>query len=382
MPPCVLENQDLISTLEDTTKQDFLFLVSQLQTISSKFYIVGGTIRDYLLKKDFSKDIDIEVYDVSFDNFSILMSKIGACGVGKSFFVYKWKNFDISLPRIETKISSGYRGFEVEISNDERLASQRRDFTINALMYDINNHKIIDFWGGLQDLQTKTIKAVNNKSFIEDSLRVLRAIRFAAVFGFKIDSKTMQLICEINLDDLNKNRIANELISISNAIYWQRGIYYLAKTSVFTKLFNIKITFANFLKITRMLRNAKKYGSKNLTTYYFFYILKMVLKLENMKIFGLPNVYSNMIDKQPIYDKNIALNELFLIASEMPISIWLGAINENIINISKGYKIYDEKLETDVNIDEIVALGFEGKEIKNEILRRKIKYISDKIKAI
>ena len=186
------------------------FLKNFFSKYTNRIYIVGGFIRDQLLHKQ-SVDIDIEVYDIPYDKFKLLMKELKADDKGAKFFVYKWEDIDISLPRIETKIGSGYFGFDVSISNDEQEASKRRDFTINALMYNIYTNELLDFYSGTNDIKNKTIKAVNYKSFKEDSLRVLRAIRFSLNLGFKIDRKTYKLMQDMSIKDLREKQISNEL---------------------------------------------------------------------------------------------------------------------------------------------------------------------------
>ena len=73
------------------------------------------------------------------------------------------------------------------------LAARRRDFTINALMYDYKNDKVLDFFGGVQDLEAKRIKHVSPETFVEDPLRVYRAAQFASRFDFSIDPSTQEL---------------------------------------------------------------------------------------------------------------------------------------------------------------------------------------------
>ena len=73
-----------------------------LKPYTSRAYLVGGAVRDILMNKT-PNDFDIEIYDISPTIFEKLMEKLGAKGVGKNFFVYKYKNFDLSLPRIENR---------------------------------------------------------------------------------------------------------------------------------------------------------------------------------------------------------------------------------------------------------------------------------------
>lgn len=107
-----------------------------LHPYTQRAYFVGGCVRDaYLnISQENIFDIDIEVYDIPPKDFDELMKKLGAQGVGKSFFVYKYKDIDLALPRIERKVGVGHKAFEVAIAKDEQEASKRRDFTMNSLM--------------------------------------------------------------------------------------------------------------------------------------------------------------------------------------------------------------------------------------------------------
>jgi tRNA nucleotidyltransferase (CCA-adding enzyme) len=90
-------------------------IIDFLKPYTSRAYLVGGAVRDILMNKT-PNDFDIEIYDISPTIFEKLMEKLGAKGVGKNFFVYKYKNFDLSLPRIENKIGIGHKGFKVKIT--------------------------------------------------------------------------------------------------------------------------------------------------------------------------------------------------------------------------------------------------------------------------
>ncbi len=211
---CEIHNNS--SMLLNSQFQDNIHLKNQLnylKKIFSKYtnrvYIVGGFIRDMLLNKK-CYDIDLEVYDISYENFENLMKELKADDKGKKFFVYKWKDIDISLPRTEIKVSDGYYGFKVSISNDEKEASKRRDFTMNALMYNIYTNKILDFYGGISDIKNKTIKAVDFNIFVQDDFRKLRALRFGYTLGFKIEKDTYNLMKNMSLQNLRKKQILNE----------------------------------------------------------------------------------------------------------------------------------------------------------------------------
>lgn len=352
------------------------FLKTLFFPLSKRVYMVGGYVRDNILGIE-SDDMDIEVYDISIEKFTELMEQIGAIGVGKSFFVYKYDGVDISLPRTETKTAQGHCGFEVSYINDERIASKRRDFTINAFMQNIYTDEILDFYSGKQDLQSKIIKIVDEKTFIEDSLRVLRGIRFASKFGFKIEQKSFDIMQQISLDDLSKERISKELELIFQAQYIEYGFFYLYKIGFFKKYFNIDIDIKTFFTIYRLLKTKKRFLKAELYGYYMLYIINNFYNIDFSIVKS--NKYEKFILKQPSLNFDISDRDLCIIALDMPISDWLGALSDDIIQRAKKLGIYDERLKTDVNPQDIIQAGFSGSSIKSEYLMRNLKYIDDKI---
>ena len=123
-------------------------IFDKLNNYSIKPIIIGGYVRDFLLNKS-SKDIDIELYGIaSYEKLEKLLQEFGSVNsVGKSFGVCKLQfddlDLDFSLPRIDSKINKGHKGFEIQ--TDETLdfitATSRRDFTINAIGYDVIEKK-------------------------------------------------------------------------------------------------------------------------------------------------------------------------------------------------------------------------------------------------
>jgi len=175
--------------------------------------IVGGWVRDRIMGRP-SKDIDLEVFGVPAPALRDMLAPFGNVNtVGESFTVYKVADIDVSLPRRESRVGRGHRGFEV--TGDPNLpfeeASRRRDFTINAVGWNPLTDEYADPWGGRRDITCRLLRAVDPVTFIEDSLRVLRALQFAARFEFEIDSATRDLCREIELDDLPPERIWGEL---------------------------------------------------------------------------------------------------------------------------------------------------------------------------
>jgi tRNA nucleotidyltransferase (CCA-adding enzyme) len=182
--------------------------------------LVGGYVRDELLGLH-PKDADIEVYGLEAAPLRELLRRFGRVEcVGESFRVYKlawWENkerfeLDVSLPRRDKKVGVGHKGFEVEgdpfASIEE--AARRRDFTVNAILKDPLTGEILDPFGGRADLEKKLLRVVDAAHFGEDSLRVLRAVQFAARFEMTMEPQSARLCQTIELSDLPRERIWTE----------------------------------------------------------------------------------------------------------------------------------------------------------------------------
>jgi tRNA nucleotidyltransferase (CCA-adding enzyme) len=197
-------------------------ILKLLQEKGAKPILVGGCVRDHFLNLQI-KDYDIEVFHI--ENFEILTKYLEQFGkvklVGKSYGVLKLSvdndEYDFALPRVEKKIAKGHKGFEV-ISNSYlsfKEAAKRRDFTINALGYDFINEEILDPFDGLKDLENKILRHIDDNSFIEDPLRVYRAIQFASRFDFTLAEKSFDLckkmVSNNDLEELPNERIFEEL---------------------------------------------------------------------------------------------------------------------------------------------------------------------------
>jgi tRNA nucleotidyltransferase (CCA-adding enzyme) len=187
-------------------------IASAVAGANGRALIVGGWVRDRLLGRQ-SKDIDIEVFGVPAERLRSLLEEIGPVNVvGEQFTVYKVADVDVSLPRVESKIGRGHRAFAV--SGDPHLshrdAARRRDFTINAISWDPLTGEEVDPFGGREDIRRGILKAVDEKTFADDSLRVLRGIQFAARFGFSLEPRTRRLMEGLPLDDLPAERIWGE----------------------------------------------------------------------------------------------------------------------------------------------------------------------------
>lgn len=164
-----------------------------------KTYLVGGAVRDKLLGK-LCNDKDYVVVGATIED----MIKLGYTQVGKEFPVFlDAEGTEFALARTERKSGDKHTDFVFEFSPDITLEEDlvRRDFTVNAMAMD-DDGKIIDYFGGQEDLNRKLLRAVRPETFVEDPLRVLRGCRFASQLDFEIESSTMELFKQMVKDGM------------------------------------------------------------------------------------------------------------------------------------------------------------------------------------
>lgn len=176
-------------------------------------FLVGGAVRDALMGKE-PKDLDFEVYGLEVEKLEAAIKAVAKFdAVGRSFGVYKLKGLpiDVALPRRESKTGEGHKAFEVvgdpNMSFEEACA--RRDFTINSILWDPISGELIDPYGGQKDLDAKLIRHTS-PHFVEDPLRVLRAMQFVARFDFTVADQTVELCRSIGEEGLPPERLFEE----------------------------------------------------------------------------------------------------------------------------------------------------------------------------
>ena len=190
-------------------------IAAEVGACGGKAYFVGGCVRDELLGLE-SKDIDIEVHGIEPSALEEILDRVGTrAEFGKSFGVYSVKgtHIDIAMPRKESATGRGHRDFKIDIDPyiGEENAARRRDFTVCALMKDALTGEVFDFFGGIGDLEKGVIRHVNDDSFAEDPLRVLRAAQFAARFGFTVADETLAICRKMDVSALPRERVFEEL---------------------------------------------------------------------------------------------------------------------------------------------------------------------------
>ncbi|NMC51931.1 CCA tRNA nucleotidyltransferase [Candidatus Kuenenbacteria bacterium] len=211
-----MKKENLKKTIMQLKEEGFFDWQKEIEKNKGEVFLVGGAVRDALLGDKEIKDYDFVVRGIEIEELGKILKSLGRVElVGKSFGVYKFVPagkkmkiaFDIALPRTEIALATGgYKDFKVRYNHKLKIEDDlgRRDFTINALAWDLKKEKLIDEFGGLEDLENKLIRTVGNaqERFREDYSRMLRGVRFACQLNFQIEKSTrvalQKLIKNIN----------------------------------------------------------------------------------------------------------------------------------------------------------------------------------------
>ena len=207
-----------------------------------KLYLIGGLVRDLLLNQK-SLDIDITVEGDAIEFAKVLESEAKAkiVSIHKNFGTVKveinGEKIDFASTRSETYPKKGHLPHVDKIGCSLKEDVSRRDFTVNALAMSLNKESfadLVDYVGGLSDLNSKKIRILHDESFIDDPTRIIRALKYSSRLGFEIEEHTLKLqedyLKNVNYDMCNK-RIKNELKKTFNNF----------SQEIFYKFVNLKI---------------------------------------------------------------------------------------------------------------------------------------------
>lgn len=396
-------------------------LAKEFSKQNHHLYIVGGFVRDNLLGLEPS-DIDItssmpleKVEDICKSlNFKcdIINKHLGTLLISTPKEKYEYTRF-----RKESYMG-GHSPKDVEFVDDIRDDALRRDLTINAIYYDIQLGEIVDIVNGKKDLQNGIIRTANTPliTLRDDGLRILRVIRFASTFNFKIDKKTMLALkyYKENLLNISKERILNEIklcvvsdlkYGIENRIFWDN----INRLKLLPLLFN------------RMLDKFPKVDKKTIANFYsqpnelrlldfYFIILKGYLNSHNAhnqlsfainSLFGLDGIKESvatirLLEKLYLIYQNIehgvdALNASInylgltdnskrLIRSHLS-TLGLSTLDSNIALV-EGHNLPTSISQLKVNAKDIIARGIEPRYVSsilnalyNQVLQLKVQNV-------
>ena len=196
--------------------KEFLEIIKLAQSTKTDVYIVGGYLRDLLLKKK-SLDVDLVVSK----NAGSFSRKLANIIKGNSFVLHE----DMQIYRVAVFDNPDLKYIDISLMQGKNIEQdlRQRDFTINALAVDINKFdnlkkNLIDNFNGTKDLKTKRIHAVSKDIFLQDPLRILRAFRIASEYNFTISAETIKLMKKTvpTLANIAKERIKTEFFRILN----------------------------------------------------------------------------------------------------------------------------------------------------------------------
>lgn len=379
-------NENNISLLSE------LPFIDDVKNRGGNIYSVGGSVRDSFLNKE-SKDLDIVVTGIPMDDLIRIMSKYGRVDlVGKSFGVLKFRKngsseeIDVAIPRREVANGAGgHKGFDINASHDIPLNVDlgRRDFTLNAIARDING-KVVDPYGGIEDIKNKTIKVVNPQAFADDPLRMLRAVQFASRFGFSIDPRTMELIRRnaSKIKQISPERILIELKKIVDKGDMEVGSNLLTETGLLKEIFGEDAQVAHGV------------NWDNVHTLGEFIYLLTISNHENPALFYKNNLKGDIATYNEIkalemgmkkidsgLPKNrIIAHNMYLVSPEaLKSELLFGDLHKAAVELLKGIypRTYKDLV---VNGNDLKAMGAQGKQIGDLLKEILVLIYYDKLK--
>ena len=318
------------------TDQNLIKILNTLIKHKAIPILVGGCVRDSFLDI-VVKDYDIEVYGLdTLEELEKILKNFGSVNlVGKNFGILKLTTatmeYDFSFPRLENKTAQGHKGFDVQINGSLKFteAAKRRDFTINAIGYDYHKKVYLDPFDGIKDIGKNLLKHIDDDTFIEDPLRVYRAIQFSARFNFRLDIKTFQLCMNIIQQEefrmLSKERILEE---------YKKLFLKSQKPSLGLVLLNtFKIQEFSPLMMSRIDLIVCKNTDDKTKLFFIFLLLeklcseliddkKLLKNIQSFKNFRVPFCFKDKIKKSDPF-----IEQLFLknqIKNSMPKPLFMG----------------------------------------------------------
>lgn len=320
---------------------EFLKIINSRGYVS---YIVGGFVRDNIMKIE-SHDIDIntnatpkELKEI-FTNVKFPKNMNDENSYGSVSIIYKNILFEVTTFREELEYLDNRHPSSIHYINDLETDLKRRDFTINAICMDYKGN-ILDPLNGKCDLKKKIIKTITNpyKSFTDDALRILRAVRFATILDFSLDKELIEAIkvTKKYLKNISYDRKKHELDKIFVSIHAKRGIELLKELDLIEVL-----ELNNIDRIKDYTDLIGIWSMINPKTYPFTKNEKELIKNINI-VYDLDNLNPLVLYKYGLYVNTIA------------------GINKNLTKkeINEAYQNLPIQTRTDIKItaDEICKL--------------------------
>lgn len=307
-------------------------ICKEIDKVGGSSYYVGGYVRNKLIEKLHheqydNKDLDIEIHNIEPVSFESILRRNSVTydKVGKSFGVYKVNTsegtVDFSFPRTEKCVGNNHTAFDVTINPylGLRESIKRRDITINGIMKNVLTGLYIDPFGGINDIKKKIIRVIDEETFQDDPLRVLRVCNFASRFGFDIEENTLMLIRKMDLSNLQKERIFEEYLKAfvnGNIIEFHKMLmsltqfgkkYYNPEREIFKKETTFEQTLSNLMNPIFIEDYIVSEKRKNVLIRFYYNLSNTKPKHILWKIYKTRHLIPDLVEhlKKTGFDKNI-----------------------------------------------------------------------------
>lgn len=241
--PRIIARADHPISRQDVDK-DTLRVLYRLKDAGYEAYLVGGAVRDLLMGRT-PKDFDVAT-DARPRELRRLFKN--SREVGRRFRLvhvfFGPKNVEVATLRSAVEPLDAEGDLYVDEDNqwgNLETDAFRRDFTVNALFYDIRDFAVIDYVGGVEDIHAKLIRTIGDPRvrFQEDPVRMLRAIKFAARFGYQLEAATEKALAELHGDILkaNRHRVTEEFFRILTQANRAEGMRLMARFGILEDLY-------------------------------------------------------------------------------------------------------------------------------------------------
>lgn len=264
-----------------------------LQAHGYRAFLAGGCVRDALLGKE-AHDLDV-ASDATPEQIESIFER--TVNVGKAFGVMRVlvgnSDIEVATFRTDGDYKDGRRPEGVVFSSPMEDA-QRRDFTVNALFFDLNTGEVLDFVQGKVDLSKKILRTVGDpeKRFAEDHLRLLRAARFVSQLSFTVEEQTFQALKKMAplVKSVSGERIRDEIIKLLSGTSVERGLELMTATGLMEQLFPFR------LRENSWQNSSRKHESWQLLALFFRAATQSELS-ESLKMLKLSGKEQKSIEK-------------------------------------------------------------------------------------
>jgi len=410
----LLEREYLKEEIEKAQKEKLVSILNSLEfkndivNAGGEIYAVGGIVRDAIMNKP-SDDLDIVVRGVPYDELYSILSKYGKAtdtshekeegdkDFGSTKFVSHNEDFntylkdngvardiDVMLPRKDAKDPNikGHKGIKSDVNPMYSIEDDlgRRDITINAIAMDVDGN-LISKGSGLDDIKNGVIKAVSQDAFIEDPLRMLRAVRFNARYNYNWDDATIDLIKQnVHLlsdkSELPKERFLMEFEKMIGKSDLGKAVKLLVELGMYKSIFGINSKIKDYDKFKdaknvaefayMMFENEPKESivnlvQKNITNNKdtIAYIQALILYIDKIKDREISD-----------YDRVNYLSKFYKLSGDAMLnSDFIREEDRQIVN-----KLHSGSIPKDEN-----GLSFKGQEFVNYITRKVVDHFGDYI---